>query len=241
VQQSNARDRNPIQDIVVFDKWPGREGGERALLKVPSKISYSRTVKGERQWGYSIDEFSTILQWTKLELMPQSPTKELAVLQGLLGGLVLLKEFQKRNNLDNEIPKHLVKNASDVIQDYLYRIAREWHGYMTAEAAAALPNLDLDIVITHPVVRLPRRKAFKAFPCIQLIVIGVELRRHKCYHYSGKGSLPWRYIPKDTRLLHCIRTRSLCFVHCTGYDKEETRSYLPSKLCLTFLATMQSN
>ena len=119
---------------------------------MPSKISYSETRNGERQWGFSIDEYSTTLEWTKMELIPHSPVKQLAILQSLLEGLGVLKGFQQRNDLESEIPKHLVMNATEIIEDYLYRVAVEWHDYMAARGAGTLPNVDLDIVVTHPTV-----------------------------------------------------------------------------------------
>jgi len=159
VQQSDALVKKSIEDLTVFDKWPG-QGGEVQRFKVPSKLSYSETHSGQRQWGYSIDKKSTILGWTKLELMPQSPGKELTLLRNLLEGLILLKKFQQSDELDSEMPKHLVKNASEVIRDYLDKVAKEWYGHMTGTGASTLRNIDLDIVVTHPIVRLPQEHLF---------------------------------------------------------------------------------
>jgi hypothetical protein len=161
VQQDDALVPNSDEKITVFERWPGnideRGMAEAIHRKVPSKISYSETLNGQKQWGYSMDIGSTILEWTKLELMPHSPAKQLEVLRELLDGLNLLKGFQQHDELENEVPKHFIKNAVDVIQDYLYRVATEWHGHMRAEGRGTLHELDLDIVITHPIVRLPRQ------------------------------------------------------------------------------------
>jgi hypothetical protein len=148
---------NSAADIVVFDKWPGKSlpgtgQVEAQECKVPSKISYSETRNGESQWGFSIDEYSTILQWTKMELMPHSPAKQLAVLRSLFEGLGVLKGLQQRNGLESEIPKHLIMNATEIIEDYLYKVAVQWQDYMTLLGAGTLLDVDLDIVVTHPTV-----------------------------------------------------------------------------------------
>jgi hypothetical protein len=157
VQQTNARVPNSAADIEVFDIWPGRSGPDASVAearerKVPSKISYSKTPNRERQWGFSIDEYSTTLEWTKMELMPHSPAKQLANLRTLFNGLSILNGLQQRNDLESEIPKHLVMNATEIIEDYLYRVAVEWHAYMARKGSGTLPNIDLDIVVTHPTV-----------------------------------------------------------------------------------------
>lgn len=116
--------------------------------KVPSQISYSETNKGNTQWGFSIDEHSHVLQWTKLELMPRSPAKELAVLRNLLNGGKLLENL---NDLEREVPKHLTRSANEVIQDFLSRVVKEWQQYMKANAHEVLSEMPLDIVVTYPV------------------------------------------------------------------------------------------
>ena len=83
------------------------------------------------------------------------------MLRNLLKGLNLLEEFQQRDELDCEIPKHFVRNASEVIQDYLDKVAKEWYRHMAGTGTATLGNIDLDIVITHPIVRLPLLKFVK--------------------------------------------------------------------------------
>jgi hypothetical protein len=166
VQQTNALVKNSASNINVLDQWPGRlpsgigdrqEVGER---KVPSKISYSVTQNGERQWGFSIDSTSTVLEWTKMELMPHSPGTQLVVLRNLLGGLSMLRSFQERGDLENEIPQHLILSTTDIIEDYLYKIAVEWYHQMVLQGAVMLEDIDLDIVVTHPTVR------YSPFLCI---------------------------------------------------------------------------
>jgi hypothetical protein len=181
VQQTNALVQNPPQDIKLLEQWPGKPSVEQESTaeeectaerrgtaiteviapKVPSEISYSQSRNRQKQWGFSIDEYSTVLKWTKLELMPHSPTTQLAVLKNLLKDLSVLKELQKHNDFDNKIENHLVKSVVDIISDYLFRVASEWHGCMTAVGAGALPNLDLDIVVTHPTVELLHLQRFE--------------------------------------------------------------------------------
>jgi hypothetical protein len=168
VQQADALVANSAEDIIVFYKWPDRtESGtgsaERRELKVPSKISYTETDNNEKQWGYSIDGHSTVLKWTKLELMPQSPATQLNMLRYLAKGLGHFRGFQKPKTLDNETQMHLAMSATDIIEDYLYNVASEWHGHMVGAGSHTLRNIDLDIVVTHPTVRLSYGEALDPF------------------------------------------------------------------------------
>ncbi|KAF1808248.1 hypothetical protein P152DRAFT_485607 [Eremomyces bilateralis CBS 781.70] len=152
VQQDDALVKSSIQDITVFPRWPGVTEVEENQEKVPSEFSYSAAKNREKQWGYSMDKDSLILRWTKLELMLQSPETELAVLRNLLKGLSLLQQFQESGNRDYELPKHLRKNAGEIIEDYLDKVAKEWRAHMMATAREALREVPLDIVVTHPLI-----------------------------------------------------------------------------------------
>jgi hypothetical protein len=71
-------------DVVVFRNWP-----EMDEPIVPSGISYSKSssIKKCKQWGWSIDDNSKVLRWTKLEFEHRMIRKELEVLQELIKGL----------------------------------------------------------------------------------------------------------------------------------------------------------
>lgn len=89
-----------------------------------------------------------------MDLEPQSTIKELEVVRELVKGLDLLKELQTNEDaaLRNDIPRHISKDSTDVVRDYLGKVAREWALYMRNQGRHVLENVPLDIVITHPVV-----------------------------------------------------------------------------------------
>jgi hypothetical protein len=157
VHQSDGLVAASAGDIDVFQSWPKRSESGSAITdrnegKVPSRISYSKTNTGEKQWGFSIQSRSTVLEWTKLELMPRSPAQQLATLRQLVNGLW---DIQPRTGSETEVPKHLVKNATQIIQDYLYRVAVRWHEYMEENHKGVLSNIDTDFVVTHPTASAP--------------------------------------------------------------------------------------
>jgi hypothetical protein len=148
-QQSDAVSKTAINGAIqVLQTW-NRGGEER---KVPSQISYSETRNQKDQWGFSIDGNSEVFRWTKLELMPQSATRELEVLGNLLKGASLLQALHKSETLDGEVPIHLVKSSGEVIEDFLENVALHWHKSVTLNSDVVFDDVPLDIVISHPVV-----------------------------------------------------------------------------------------
>lgn len=151
-------------DVTVFRNWP--DNSKHAKI-VPSAISYSRSSAASncRQWGWSIDDNSKVLRWTKLEFEPRSRLKELEVLQELVKGLDLLNALQSdsQSTTRNDIPQEVSKKAEDVARDYLNKIAREWYQYMRSQGRYTLERVRLDIVLTHPAVSLSFRSVFKVF------------------------------------------------------------------------------
>ena len=131
----------------VLTNWPQKEAS-----KVPSVISYSPSSKRCKQWGYSIDDDSMVLRWTKLELRPRHTIKELAVLRELLKGLKLVKELQDQDDLERGIPVHVTTKAKGVIRDFIGYIGRYWRENMISNGKFVLDEVPLDIVITHPAV-----------------------------------------------------------------------------------------
>ncbi|KAH6665783.1 hypothetical protein B0J14DRAFT_605889 [Halenospora varia] len=138
-----------VADLRSFRNWPGKDAE-----KVPSSYSYSKTSRQARkkQWGYSIDDQSRVLRWTKLELEPRETKKELEELRELVQGLNLVKKLKENRDTGkvDEIPRHISKDAIEIIRDYLSKIARAWRDHMTYRSASVLTEVPLDIVITHP-------------------------------------------------------------------------------------------
>ena len=146
----------------VFMDWPdGRATANtrKVVRKVPSAYSYSKTSgTGEcRQWGYSISDDSDVMQWTKLELEPRTTVRELEVLRELVKGLDLLKELRANKDaaVKNDIPRHLPKDAGDVVREYLGKVVREWYEHMKALGRHILDQVPIDVVLTHPAVNMP--------------------------------------------------------------------------------------
>jgi len=136
-----------VDSLQVLTNWPQEEAS-----KVPSIISYSPSLQRCKQWGYSVDDDSTVLRWTKLELKPRSTIKELNVLRELLKGLKLVQELQEEDDLENGMPMHVTKNARGVIRDFIGHIGRYWRETMISNGKFVLDEVSLDIVITHPAV-----------------------------------------------------------------------------------------
>jgi hypothetical protein len=141
-----------LNDVTVFRNWP-----EANAKKVPSEYSYSKTSveKRCRQWGYSIDDESQVMRWTKLELEPRTTVRELEVLRELVKGLDLVNELRANENAanTNDIPRHISRDAGDIVRDYLLEVAREWYLYIKSQSRHTLDTVPLDIVVTHPAVR----------------------------------------------------------------------------------------
>lgn len=135
-------------EIKVFKAWPKGEA-----LKVPSAKSYSPTKKGNRQWGYSIDDDAMVFTWTKLELKPRPAIKELAILLKLMEGLDMLRELNEDDDSVGDVPMHITRDAAGIIRDYLRDVAKEWGQHMKDAGQFTLDNVPLDIVITYPAVR----------------------------------------------------------------------------------------
>jgi len=148
-QQKSNESSLSIDGPHVLTNWPHKEAS-----KVPSAMSYSSSPQRCKQWGYSIDDDSTVLRWTKLELKPRSTAKELTVLRELLKGLELVRELQEQDDLTMEIPTHVTRNAKGVVRDFMGYVARFWRDTMISNGKFALDEVPLDIVITHPAVCL---------------------------------------------------------------------------------------
>lgn len=149
--QTTAQDAPALDKIILFRNWPEIDG-----KKVPSAYSYSPTSNdsGCKQWGYSIDENSKVLRWTKMDLEPRTAGKELKVVRDLLNGLDLMRKLQQDKDavIRNDVPRYITKRSEDIVQDYLTKVFMEWYKYMRGEGQYTLEQIPLDIIITHPSV-----------------------------------------------------------------------------------------
>jgi hypothetical protein len=145
---TTGEDRPNREQLQVFKAW-----GVDAE-KVPSKISYSKASKGNKQWGYLINKDSLVMQWTKLELETRSTTDELKTLQALMTGHPAIYNYTRDYNRHKHPPEHLCKSSEEIIRDYLRKVIKEWHESVMKNSKFALDRVPVDIVITHPVVRI---------------------------------------------------------------------------------------
>jgi hypothetical protein len=140
-------DTPTLEKINLYTTWP--KGNTK---KVPSVISYSRTLNGNKQWGHDIDLNSEVMRWTKLEFQPQQRLAELERLRDTVKGLSLMAAFQTNMNagIDNDVPYHLGLGAEDIARDFLQKVTREWFHHMEGISARVLQNAPIDLIITHP-------------------------------------------------------------------------------------------
>lgn len=144
---------NPkMENLMLFKQWPRKQ-----TQKVPSEISYSRTLNRRKQWGHDIDNDSLVLRWTKMDLEPREPVKELSILGDLVQGLDKIRDLNAATNSHDviDLPQHLTRNSADVVRDYLSKVVRAWYIWFKDQPQGQnqLDGLPLDVVITHPAVR----------------------------------------------------------------------------------------
>jgi hypothetical protein len=156
-----------VNDIRVYEDWP-----KEKTRKVPSLSSYTPSPKGCSQWGHDIDENSAVMRWTKLKLEPSDLSGELKILQDTVKGLRLISELNNNGDLGifDSVPIHLTKTFGDVVSDYLSKVTRCWHDKMLATAKKMLSHVPLDVVVTHPAVRL------KHFPVVRCTLLTYSCR-----------------------------------------------------------------
>ncbi|KAK3687821.1 hypothetical protein B0T22DRAFT_405788 [Podospora appendiculata] len=131
-----------LADVKVVRQWAGGIGP-----KVPSVFTYSAS-SGE-QWGFRLGDGSYVLRWTKLELEPPSRLKALKSLRSTLAETRLL-DFDA-NNLVDQIPRHLIRTAEDIVTDYLTEVAI-WvrQDIQNEKDPETLRDFPIDLIITHP-------------------------------------------------------------------------------------------
>jgi hypothetical protein len=201
-------------DVKIFRNWPGQDA-----KIVPSAISYSTSTTTRRckQWGWSIDDNSGVLRWTKLEFEHRTKLKELEVFQELIKGLDLVKTLQNSATTgEAEIPKQISKNAEDVVRDYLNKIARQWFQYMRSEGRFTLEQVHLDIILTHPAVskRPPKSSVLDAMPLVLVLRSHQQNPSSRCWRFSKENvSNPPRYF------VH-FRTGGLFLIYRPRYAQE---------------------
>ncbi|KAI8635597.1 hypothetical protein F5Y19DRAFT_408383 [Xylariaceae sp. FL1651] len=133
-----------IEDINVVMKWPG--GNEP---KVPSVFTYSAN-SGE-QWGYGIGDNAYVIEWTKMQLERPSRLEALDALWQTLQEAEQL-DFGQRTTA-GRIPRHLTKTPSNVMTDYLTRVAAVvYQDIRNKKDEEVLKKFPIDLVITHPAI-----------------------------------------------------------------------------------------
>ena len=147
--RTTGRDELDLDDIYVVAQWEHVEAD-----KVPSEFSYSKTKNHKKQYGYDIDDKSDVLARTKLGLEENNNRlRELKAFSDTLYGLSCI-ELNDYTAINHQIPEHLSKNAEDVVEDYLKKVADVTHRDIAIRlGSAVLENITVDLIITHPAVR----------------------------------------------------------------------------------------
>ena len=110
----------------------------------------------KKQYGYDIDDGSDVLCKTRLELEdPNDRLRELRTFSDTLYGISNVR-LQDTTAIDNEIPEHLSKNAEDIIEDYLTKIAEVVHHHIQSHLGKHIldQGVPIDMVVTHPGVSM---------------------------------------------------------------------------------------
>lgn len=153
-----------LSDIRAVDIWPGGIGD-----KVPSEYTYS--ANSGQSWGYGIGNNAYVIRWTKLELEKPARLDALLALSRTIGEAGQLN-FGPQNVVRSEIPRHLIRNASNIVTDYLYEVAlvarRDIESLKDPQTLSQFP---IDFVITHPAVSLRSRPGVED-PLTRLIGMG---------------------------------------------------------------------
>ncbi|KAL2679377.1 hypothetical protein Neosp_010151 [[Neocosmospora] mangrovei] len=129
--------------------WSGGSGNP----KLPSEISYSKATNRSRQPGKDAERHKLVLHWTKLELETRRPAAELEALLEAVQGLSLVKRLREVADADinHEAPTHLTKSPSDIVKDFLLKIARQYYLHMKGQSSALIGGqIPLDVALTHP-------------------------------------------------------------------------------------------
>lgn len=122
--------------------------------KVPSEITYAASSQRDHErWGFDLKYRDYVLRWTKMELEPPSREQAMVSLQKTLEEARLLGGI--KNALVDFIPLHLIKNAEEIVVDYLTEVARKVREDILGEVLNGLVTLSefpIDLMITHPAV-----------------------------------------------------------------------------------------
>jgi hypothetical protein len=93
--------------------------------------------------------------WTKLDLeQTKNRTQELAILCEIFYDVALM-DFNDEAVINNDIPRHLAKEAEDIVRDYLDEIAETTCDEITSTLGHHVPErIPIDLIVTHPAVSL---------------------------------------------------------------------------------------
>ncbi|KAK3312872.1 hypothetical protein B0H66DRAFT_607926 [Apodospora peruviana] len=126
-------------DIKVLQSWPSLHSST-----VPTKISYTPSSRGCRQWGYDIDDNSTVQKGLLSGLEEKSREQELDDLVGLVFGAADV-------DLTESVPAYLCKGPEQVAKDFLSKLAE----FVADKIQISVGRLVLGAVPTDLVVSYP--------------------------------------------------------------------------------------
>ena len=155
---TDFNERNWRTRITIVEDWPGVGG---IADKVPSSLSYSPRVLGKEQYGFDIEDGSTVIVQTKLEFKRRTRPQELSFLANTLENLITAGPGGAANQED----RSYARSAQDICKDYLDNIANVVLDTLRVRfnefVAGAIP---IDLVLTHPAVwdEFEKKQTFRA-------------------------------------------------------------------------------
>lgn len=152
----NPREAPSLRRVYVVSSWPGA----RNESKVPSTFTYSRS-NGVSNWGHGIGANAFVLRLTKLDLKTPKLGQALSNLEQMLSEAKLLAFDKGPGGRGRDIPHHLTRTSEDVMTEYLRNVLRETlKDIRNRNDLINQLQIPIDLVITHPAVRLPKIPVF---------------------------------------------------------------------------------
>jgi len=146
-----AGDRAILDEINVVQDW-GPDIGNH--MKIPSIISYSpRSQANEKQWGSDLSPQAIAMVHTKLQLDVGNTSSELDLILDMLDGL---RDLSFPNIINRGTNRYPTQRPEDIIKHYLTKVFDHLFNAVVPFAAPLGTLLPVDIVVTVPVVSLPR-------------------------------------------------------------------------------------
>lgn len=138
-----------LEDIEIVTNWGSQMGNHN---KIPSVYSYSpASSAGEQQWGVSLSPDAVTMVNTKMELDVQDKKlDELELILQVLDGTSNLEFAAVKKS--RGYPEYTWKNPEEIVTDYLTKVFQHLNQSFEHFGSHLKARLQVDVVITVPVV-----------------------------------------------------------------------------------------